>query len=69
MSRDALDLNDTKAAEEYINTAAFITKNSPRYFYYKSLLNTANKNYDTALSDINRAKQIMTEKKAGHEQI
>lgn len=69
MSRDALDLNDTKSAEEYINTAAYITKKSPRYFYYKSLLNTANKNYDTALSDINRAKQIITEKKAGHEQI
>ncbi len=62
MSRDALDLNDTKSAEEYINAAAYITKKSPRYFYYKSLLNTANKNYGTALSDINRAKQIINER-------
>lgn len=70
MARDAMDLNDTKSAEEYINTAAYITKNSPRYFYYKSLLNTANKNYDTALTDINRAKQIITEQGGvEHEQI
>ena len=70
MARDALDLNDTKSAEEYINTAAYITKNSPRYFYYKSLLNTSNKNYDTALTDINRAKQIIEEKsRAEYEQI
>lgn len=62
MSGDALNLSDTKSAEEYINTAAYITKNSPRYFYYKSLLNTANKNYDTALTDINRAKKIIDER-------
>lgn len=68
MSRDALDLSDTKSAEEYINTAAYITKNSPRYFYYKSLLNTANKNYGTALTDINRAKEIINER-GGNEQI
>lgn len=70
MARDALDLNDTKSAEEYINTAAYITKNSPRYFYYKSLLDTANKNYDEALTDINRAKQIIIEQDGeGNEQI
>lgn len=70
MARDALDLNDTKSAEEYINTAAFITKKSSRYFYYKSLLNTINKQYDTALTDINRAKQLIREQSgAENEQI
>lgn len=61
MARDAIELNDAKSAEEYINTAAFITKKSPRYFYYKSLLNTMNKQYNTALIDINRAKQLIEE--------
>ncbi len=70
MARDAMDMNDYKSAEEYINTAAFITKNSSRYFYFKSLLNLENKNYNTSLTDINRAKQIIKEQdRKKYEQI
>lgn len=70
MARDAMDLKDFKSAEEYINTAAFITKNSSRYFYFKSLLNFENKNYNTSLTDINRAKQIIKEQnRLKYEQI
>ena len=59
LTQKALDLSDTESAEEYINTAAFITKNSARYFYYKSLLNTEKKDYETAEKDIQRAAELV----------
>lgn len=62
--------NDIKSAEQYINVAAFITKKSPRYFYYKSLLNTKKGNIETAKSDIERAEVLAVEKgKVQNEQI
>ncbi len=68
LAGDALSLNDTTSASEYINTAAFITKNSARYFYYKSILNTEKKDFDTAERDITRAKQLYIEQKQNHNQ-
>ena len=60
LAGDALVLDDTASAEEYVNTAAFITKNSPRYFYFKSILNTKKKDEQTAYKDILRAKELYT---------
>ena len=63
LAQDALELKDLTSAEEYINTAAFITKNDARYFYYKSILNTEKRDYKTANEDIKRAKEIILNKK------
>jgi tetratricopeptide (TPR) repeat protein len=61
MARDAINLKDISSAEKYINAAAFITKKSPRYFYFKSILNTEKKSYEDAEIDINRAKELLKE--------
>lgn len=62
LAQQALYSNDIVSAEEYINTAAYITKKDARYFYYKSILNTEKKDYKTAQTDINRAGQIVKER-------
>ena len=70
MAQTSLQNNDLKNAEQYINAAAFITKRSPRYFYYKSILNTQKGNIETAQTDIERAAALAVEKgKVPHEQI
>ncbi len=70
MAQDALKLKDIESVEKYVNTAAFITKRNPRYFYYKSLLNTEKGNLETAQKDIERAKELAIEKgKITNEQI
>ena len=56
------DANNVPQAERYVNTAAFLTKNNPRYFYYKSLVNSSNNNIQIALQDIKQAK-ILSQKK------
>lgn len=61
MARDAMEMNDINSAEEYINTAAFITKKDARYFYYKSLLNASKRDFKTAKTDILRAKELVEE--------
>lgn len=63
LAGEALEHRDTVSAEEYINTAAFITKNSARYFYYKSILNKEKKEYETAEKDIARAKELYLKQK------
>ncbi|MCR5262189.1 MAG: tetratricopeptide repeat protein [Candidatus Gastranaerophilales bacterium] len=68
LAEQALSANDLVSAEEYINASAYITKNDPRYFYYKSLLNTQKKDYNTAFSDIVRAKTLYKEKMSYKEQ-
>lgn len=70
LAESALNTNDTDSAEAYINTAAFITKDSPRYFYYKSILNLQKGQIKTAEEDIHQAK-ILTIKKEQqlHEEI
>lgn len=70
LAGSALSTKDTESAEKYINTAAFITKKSPRYFYYKSILNLEKENLETAQNDINRAKLLTNEKgKATYDEI
>lgn len=70
LAQNSLQNNDLKNAEQYINAAAFITKRSPRYFYYKSILNTKKGNIETAQTDIERAAALAVEKgKVPHEQI
>lgn len=69
LAETALTTKDTVSAEKYINTAAFITKNSPRYFYYKSILNTEKGSLETAQKDINRAKQLTTVEKREYDKI
>ena len=53
--------DNIKMAEEYVNTAAFITKNNPRYFYYKSLVNSSKNDIKTALEDIKHAKAFINQ--------
>ncbi|MGN0014117.1 MAG: tetratricopeptide repeat protein [Candidatus Gastranaerophilaceae bacterium] len=62
LAESALNTNDTDSAEAYINIAAFITKNSPRYFYYKSILNLQKGELTTAESDIQHAKNLTNQK-------
>lgn len=62
LAESALKTNDTDSAEAYINTAAFISKDSPRYFYYKSILNLQKGQLTAAENDINQAK-LLTKKK------
>ena len=40
--------DNISGAEKYVNTAAFLTKNNPRYFYYKSLVNSSKNDIQTA---------------------
>ena len=70
LAEQALILKDITSAEENINAAAFITKKCARYFYFKSILNTNKQDYDTAQKDINRAEEILKERKQDkYEQI
>lgn len=48
--------------ERYVNTTAFLTKNNPRYFYYKSLVNSSKNDIQTALADIKQAKKLSEKK-------
>lgn len=57
--------DNLKMAEEYVNTAAFVTTDNPRYFYYKSLVNSSKNDITTALEDIKHSKEFAKQKGYG----
>lgn len=54
--------DNLQMSEQYVNTAAFLTKNNPRYFYYKSLVNSSKNDIKTALEDLKHAKEFAKQK-------
>ena len=62
LAQIAYDGDKLDEFEQYVNTAAFLTKNNPRYFYYKSLVNSSKNDIQTALADIKQAKKLSVKK-------
>lgn len=68
LAENALSLKDIYSAEDYINIAAYVSKNNPRYFYYKSLINTKKKDYDSAEADLTQSWNILQRQNNDSEQ-
>ena len=58
LAQSSYNADKISEAENYVNTVAFLAKNNPRYFYYKSLINASNNKISAALDDIKQAKKL-----------